>query len=1536
MKIILPRTFYGYTIILLLFLCLINGYGQKQSTANDPYKQALSRYISGMTGVGCDTMLAKQLLRALREPVTTKNKITIPEGTKSRVAVPAELQDGFLAAATTTVNTTNGWNHAGNYLNIPDTYQWYVSPDGNDNNPGTKQAPFRDIQRATDMASNGDAIKIADGNYNCFNITGKNIYLVGNLACPHSVIIDASDNTGAYLSNCSPELHGMKFINGCNAIYIDNAFPFLSHLVMTQNFCPTIYAGGQNYIYTLCNSLLYENNAGSEPVIVHHPTVSGFTDICNVTIADNQGGSALSVKWGTGHSDIYVMNTIMYNPEISAEMSVSYIGGSSATVTYSNIYRKNDLPHSMIYFGDGVIDLDPLFDLQDFIRRYQLADNSPCIDAGFPDFYDYSFPPGKGGSCSDMGAYGYESRMTGSCQAPSEGDDFESAIDIGSFHDSFQYSDTRVPADYKNDFPWVEGVDVFYRFTIDRTMDILLNHCASSVYDTYVALLNNEGAIMYSNDDSSGEDGCPSPKHARLLVENLPAGTYWVLSKMTQDDDGELTTTVQGSAWGNDMDRPINAGEYNRAFQYANTQNTGHFTNTYTGRSTNDIFYKFSISQRMDITVSHCGSGLDNTYMHLLDANGDVIMYNDDYAGEGMCPSPLHACIKRTLNAGTYYVVSEGQSQEGSIRTYIQGSLPAYSDDLGYPGNPPVTGNNTTDNSAVGITPGTFDVSATGAATYSIPIAIPPGVNGLQPSLAIVYNSQAGNGVAGWGCSLLGTSAITRVPKSEYYDQTTKGLTYLADDGYALDGQRLVLSSGTAGQDGAIYHTEADPFTKITVHGSAANTWFEVVTKDGMKYYYGGVSNSDGRHVYYDTSNPSNTVTKVNAWYLDYVEDPSGNYMNYYYSRYEHFTYLASVIYGKNKHVSSSFYNMVSMSYQGRTDQAPFIFDGIPGKMLQRLEKVTCRTGNDTFREYTLEYANTDHFSRLVSVTEKNGQGEALKPVTLDWGYYGTSNSHTASPLTLEGSLTDLDKQYYTTADLNGDGISDIIGITVNYQYEEYNRTYIKTLSQHFIATRQDNGTYKYVATAPKYLPENMKISKIKHRQGLEGQLSFNALGDGRQYLLAPYRTNEHVLFYLYGLDSPVNITSPHPDYLADLQRSNEMPAYTTGDIDGKGKDAIVYLEKGHENGVYPGRIGRVILFNDYNSPKYAWEEISLPLPSTPERLFLADFNGDGMNDLLVFYSGGHTLYFNQGGQTPFSDSRKATSSYTANKYSILQLGDFNGDGLPDLILNNTDDPDWYFMLNQGNGTFSPQLAATLPGMHDHDFTTKDNLRFNCLVIDLDFDSRSDVVVTKGIYDREGSWGNFREVKTYWLRSTGAALNDFNTATSSFEDNADNQLFIAGDFNGDGRPEIANYGYNCFNGSSSRQWRTYQRNGLQLHSGLLTSVTDGMGNQTSIEYGSFTDDRLYTKGTDGAFPVMDIQPALTAVKTVTTPDGIGGTGQTSYTYGGLKVHLQGKGLLGISRTMATDHLTGVTVESGVSAWNNTWYVPAATYQKTSA
>src|SRR5688572_8219123 len=54
------------------------------------------------------------------------------------------------------------------------------------------------------------------------------------------------------------------------------------------------------------------------------------------------------------------------------------------------------------------------------------------------------------------------------------------------------------------------------------------------------------------------------------------------------------------------------------------------------------------------------------------------------------------------------------------------------------------------------------NVSLTGAATYTIPIMVSPGTNGMTPPVSIDYQSASGNGPLGRGWNISGLSVISR------------------------------------------------------------------------------------------------------------------------------------------------------------------------------------------------------------------------------------------------------------------------------------------------------------------------------------------------------------------------------------------------------------------------------------------------------------------------------------------------------------------------------------------------------------------------------------------------------------------------------------------------------------------------------------------------------------------------------------------------------------------------------------------------------
>ena len=72
---------------------------------------------------------------------------------------------------------------------------------------------------------------------------------------------------------------------------------------------------------------------------------------------------------------------------------------------------------------------------------------------------------------------------------------------------------------------------------------------------------------------------------------------------------------------------------------------------------------------------------------------------------------------------------------------------------------------------AVGRTTGQFTLTPSGAAQYSIPIWAAPGPHGVQPHIALTYNSQQGNGYVGVGWGVSGLSSIYRCNKTIAQDE---------------------------------------------------------------------------------------------------------------------------------------------------------------------------------------------------------------------------------------------------------------------------------------------------------------------------------------------------------------------------------------------------------------------------------------------------------------------------------------------------------------------------------------------------------------------------------------------------------------------------------------------------------------------------------------------------------------------------------------------------------------------------------------------
>src|SRR5262249_9343278 len=248
--------------------------------------------------------------------------------------------------------------------------------------------------------------------------------------------------------------------------------------------------------------------------------------------------------------------------------------------------------------------------------------------------------------------------------------------------------------------------------------------------------------------------------------------------------------------------------------------------------------------------------------------------------------------------------------------------------------------------------PAKFGVSATGAATYSVAISVPPGTAGMTPKLSLEYNSQSGNGLLGMGWSLGGLSSISRCPRTTAQDGVAGGVNFDANDRFCMDGQRLVVIGGTYGADGSEYRTEIESFSKIVAHGTAGvgPAWFEVRTKSGQVMEFGNTT---------DSRILAQGKTMARSWALNKVSDTKANYLTVTYvnDNANGQAYPSRIDYTGNAAAGLATYNSVQFVYNtARPDITPAYHLGSLLQTRVLLTNIKTYAGATWVGDYRLAY----------------------------------------------------------------------------------------------------------------------------------------------------------------------------------------------------------------------------------------------------------------------------------------------------------------------------------------------------------------------------------------------------------------------------------------------------------------------------------------------------------------------------------------------------------------------------------------------------
>lgn len=843
----------------------------------------------------------------------------------------------------------------------------------------------------------------------------------------------------------------------------------------------------------------------------------------------------------------------------------------------------------------------------------------------------------------------------------------------------------------------------------------------------------------------------------------------------------------------------------------------------------------------------------------------------------------------------------------------------------------------------VGKIDGAFSVNNSGAAVYSMTFDAPNG-GSLTPRVGLAYNSlYNGYGLAGYGFNITGISAITRGGHDMFHDGRLAGVTYTSSDNFFIDGKRLILQSGISGQDGARYTVEGDPFTKVVVHGNnnkyEATTWFEVTDNTGMTYEYGNSANSKVTY----RNNCGNP--RIASWYVSRATDKYSNYITYEYAISNLSIRPTTITYGMNSLKSRGVVNRICFDYLTLAEKARlFAIEDQQGKMDMFLSAVTTTSGNSTYRKYTFSYNGESYrLARLVAIKEANGNGEHFRPVMFSWHSLPSSIVHPSQledVQTVDGSgfVEETYRQFFS-ADLNGDGVGDIIRVSPvkvttsvlagGGTYDYYTYVYICK------SKVSPTGKITYESPLVYTLPPNMSLDTIKSMFGGVSAMDFD--GDGYNDLVFPFQNsatdhwNNAVFHVVLGSDIVAGRSGGARIFTVNLQSTDKAPLFATFDVDGDGRDDIVCVEQHMKDGYYPCTI---VQFAGGNTLTRTELRLTLPqgVDKDIEKVFVGDYNNDGLADLMLLYDGGYKIYFNSGADavaSKFSEGKSLHGTDFGNCWRIQQ-GDFDGDGLSDFVYNKQGDSWLWIAHNNGDGTFSHQQTIDM-GVADH-ASNKDDGRFSLVAYDMDHDGLCDVMVCKAGYRHRGFpefKNEYTDTQVRWLHSTGSGLELFGSYMTKREDDASESSIFLGDFNGDGYLELANFGgvLNNPNTIFSEKVNIYDTGYDVSQVDKIVSINDGMGNMSFVTYAFTTNPTVYGKSSKSAYPVNVYTLPLSVVSKVTSENGACGSQEAKYFYEDLRLHVAGKGMLGFNAMTMENTTLGTKCVSDVSKWDESLWIP---------
>lgn len=556
-----------------------------------------------------------------------------------------------------------------------------------------------------------------------------------------------------------------------------------------------------------------------------------------------------------------------------------------------------------------------------------------------------------------------------------------------------------------------------------------------------------------------------------------------------------------------------------------------------------------------------------------------------------------------------------------------------------------------------------YEVNAAGAYNHIIPLTVAPGIKGLQPNLALMYDSRSGLGDMGFGWSVSGISKITRTGNNFAQHGEAQPIRFSSKDAFLLDGQYLTLIEGQNGEANSKYRTENETFSIIWSVGSIPNSnaspaYFVVKQANGLTYYYGGSDEPSEDATLKVTTAAGNQ--EALEWHIKKITDPFGNYIAFEYKQNGvNAIRIESISYTGNKNAQIAPSNKIVFRYadpaREKTRQSNLVYiAGVPTRNENQLKSIGMMTNGKFFKYYHLSYDNTLRYLTAVKESTDEAGNNAIPETKISWTNKDTLRFEPLS--LLQGKQED-----FLETDLNNDGRTEFVkftrlplpaavsirGITVkeadflqvyrkNINHDgqmQFELVYSRNISGEIPTSSIDPEKYFFADLNGDGLPDLFTEDLIYRNQSKPGDFKFeldlldftrarawkdtsilSAMKKDAGGIVLPVDfegdgETEYFIFDRANAEIKVFKESNEFFFHANTWKNSELKKATWRKIDwqGTGKEEVVVL--------LPGKLTGWLYHKNGSSTFPLPQKLN---PAHADQLQFMDFNGDGIQDIYL------------------------------------------------------------------------------------------------------------------------------------------------------------------------------------------------------------------------------------------------------------------------------------------------------------------------------